>query len=130
MLVLTQFLLQAPVLGDPLQRQENLRVDLELEQNGNADAEHQHDITRSICLCEYEEEDEVTMLPCNHVYHEACVKEWTGQSQRCPLCNHDLMSMSAMQDSTCSTSIVAPRSASTNNSASLEKDPASVAVSI
>jgi len=96
-------------------------VDLELGQNGNADAEHQHDITRSICLCEYEEEDEVTMLPCNHVYHEACVKEWTGQSQRCPLCNHDLMSM-PMQDS--STSIVA------NNSASLETDPASVAVSI
>jgi len=89
--------------------------DLELGQNGgNADAEH--DITCSICLCEYEEGDEVTMLPCNHVYHEACVKEWTGQSQRCPLCNHDLMSIS-MQDS--STSIAASRSASANNSASL-----------
>lgn len=52
------------------------------------------DVTCSICLCEYEQGDEVTMLPCKHVYHEACVKEWTGQSQRCPLCNYDLMQSS------------------------------------
>mmetsp|Transcript_10823 Transcript_10823/g.16113 ORF Transcript_10823/g.16113 Transcript_10823/m.16113 type:complete len:403 (+) Transcript_10823:58-1266(+) len=92
--------------------------DLELGQNCNADAEY--DVTCSICLCEYEEGDEVTMLPCNHMYHEACVKEWTGQSQRCPLCNYDLMSM---QESSA-------RSASANNSASLEAAPASVVVSI
>ncbi|KAL9191575.1 hypothetical protein ACHAXT_001281 [Thalassiosira profunda] len=45
----------------------------------------------SICLCEYDKGEKVTRLPCDHVFHEACLGSWTENHIRCPLCNCDLM---------------------------------------
>ncbi|KAL7536888.1 hypothetical protein ACHAXR_007474 [Thalassiosira sp. AJA248-18] len=45
----------------------------------------------SICLCEYEHGEQVTRLPCDHIYHESCLNSWTDNHVRCPLCNYDLM---------------------------------------
>jgi hypothetical protein len=45
----------------------------------------------SICLCEYERGEQVLCLPCDHVFHEACLASWTDSHVRCPLCNLDLM---------------------------------------
>jgi len=57
----------------------------ESKDTGNAD-----DNACSICLCDYEVGDELTRLPCGHIYHLECVTSWTNQSTRCPLCNHEL----------------------------------------
>ena len=46
--------------------------------------------TCSICLCEYEENEKVVRLPCNHEYHANCIESWTSSHIRCPLCNYDL----------------------------------------
>jgi len=46
----------------------------------------------SICLGEYEKGDKLVSLnPCRHVFHEACIAAWTNQNTRCPLCNIDLV---------------------------------------
>jgi len=45
----------------------------------------------SICLCEYEEGENLSKLPCGHVYHTDCVTAWVDNHTRCPLCNFDLM---------------------------------------
>ena len=44
----------------------------------------------SICLCEYEEGDQLTKLPCQHLYHQECIDSWTEHHTKCPLCNMDL----------------------------------------
>lgn len=45
----------------------------------------------SICLGEYEPGERVLRLPCDHVFHAACLESWTDAHARCPLCNCDLM---------------------------------------
>jgi len=46
----------------------------------------------SICLGEYEKGDKLVSLnPCRHVFHEACIAAWTNQNTRCPLSNIDIV---------------------------------------
>ena len=44
----------------------------------------------SICLGEYEEGEELSTLPCGHIYHNDCIGSWCSNHTRCPLCNTDL----------------------------------------
>jgi hypothetical protein len=44
----------------------------------------------SICLGEYEEGEELSTLPCGHIYHDECIGSWCSNHTRCPLCNTDL----------------------------------------
>lgn len=48
--------------------------------------EKESDNTCSICLCEFEEDDEVTRLPCKHVFHLEEIREWLKHKGTCPLC--------------------------------------------
>jgi hypothetical protein len=40
----------------------------------------------AICLGDYEEGEELTVLPCNHSFHAECVTEWLHTRNKCPLC--------------------------------------------
>lgn len=42
----------------------------------------------SICLEKFRVKDVVTRLPCTHVYHSNCIREWLTQSGSCPVCKH------------------------------------------
>lgn len=44
----------------------------------------------SICLGAYHRDEEVRMLPCNHVYHKACIHHWLEKSTFCPICKFSL----------------------------------------
>ncbi|KAM5573787.1 hypothetical protein ABKV19_013372 [Rosa sericea] len=55
---------------------------------------HQHEEAAQcyICLVEYEEGDEMRILPCNHEFHKACIDKWLKEihSRVCPLCRRDI----------------------------------------
>jgi hypothetical protein len=43
--------------------------------------------TCSICLCNYNNDDILTKLICNHTFHKNCIDEWFKNKVICPLCN-------------------------------------------
>ncbi|KAI7956334.1 hypothetical protein MJO29_007733 [Puccinia striiformis f. sp. tritici] len=50
-------------------------------------------ITCPICVCDFEDDDEIRMLPCDarHQFHKECVDPWLlNESKFCPLCRWDL----------------------------------------
>ena len=44
----------------------------------------------SICLCDYEDQEELRRLPCDHYFHKECVDEWLKLKRTCPLCKRDI----------------------------------------
>lgn len=46
--------------------------------------------TCSICLEDFVEAERVFLLPCRHLFHEACVNEWLKRHGNCPNCKRDL----------------------------------------
>jgi len=40
----------------------------------------------SICLEKFLEEDNITYLPCLHLFHENCIFEWLKRKKDCPVC--------------------------------------------
>lgn len=39
-----------------------------------------------ICLVEMAADTEVTVLPCNHIFHGGCIVDWLRIKNVCPLC--------------------------------------------
>ena len=43
----------------------------------------------NICLEEFGKEETLIQLPCKHIFHKNCIKEWlTKQSTKCPICRN------------------------------------------
>eukprot|EP00744_Colponema_vietnamica_P012644 GILI01017739.1.p1 GENE.GILI01017739.1~~GILI01017739.1.p1 ORF type:complete len:293 (+),score=72.84 GILI01017739.1:71-949(+) len=53
-----------------------------------------------ICTDEFEEDDVVTILPCDerHFFHKACVDQWMIARGSCPLCRHDYTEQQEEED--------------------------------
>ncbi|KFH67410.1 hypothetical protein MVEG_06143 [Podila verticillata NRRL 6337] len=46
----------------------------------------------AVCLDEFEEGEEIRMLPCHHEFHCECIDPWlTRKSPTCPLCKHNCL---------------------------------------
>ena len=43
----------------------------------------------SICSDDYKDEDVVTSLNCNHIFHKNCIEEWGHYNPVCPVCKAD-----------------------------------------
>lgn len=53
-----------------------------------------------ICLMEYEEGDQMRVLPCSHTYHMTCIDKWLRDVHRvCPLCRGDVCELKTTEDS-------------------------------
>ena len=45
-----------------------------------------------ICILDFEENDNITMLPCSHLFHSKCVTTWLNEHQACcPMCKKDIV---------------------------------------
>ena len=40
----------------------------------------------SVCLCEFEENNNVRMSICHHIFHASCLESWLSKHENCPLC--------------------------------------------
>jgi hypothetical protein len=48
------------------------------------------DIKCTVCYCDFEESDQLKMLPCFHKFHVGCIDPWLKQHTVCPICKDDL----------------------------------------
>ena len=48
-----------------------------------------HDLTCTVC---YEDMKEAVLLPCKHIFHEECIRQWIIKNFNhfCPKCKHEL----------------------------------------
>lgn len=43
-----------------------------------------------ICMSSYEVGDKIMNLPCLHIYHSQCIKDWFKNNKSCPVCKHEI----------------------------------------
>jgi hypothetical protein len=43
----------------------------------------------SVCLSEFEDKEEIKILPCKHLYHPECIDIWLKKNSTCPVCKTD-----------------------------------------
>ena len=46
----------------------------------------------SICRMEFEDGEELRVLPCKHAEHAACLDQWLAVNRTCPICAHEVPS--------------------------------------
>ncbi|KAK1350264.1 Ring finger domain-containing protein [Hamiltosporidium tvaerminnensis] len=56
---------------------------IEYKDNGEI---RKQDANCSICLNDYNTNDKIKVLPCNHHFHQTCIDEWFNVDDICPLC--------------------------------------------
>ena len=44
----------------------------------------------SICLEDFNKNDDVVLLNCNHVFHNTCISEWGHYKDNCPICRNNI----------------------------------------
>jgi hypothetical protein len=44
----------------------------------------------SICLIDFETNDNVVSLKCNHLFHQTCIVEWSNHKAECPNCREKI----------------------------------------
>lgn len=56
------------------------------------DTDDGEEIICVICQCEYENDETIGTLECQHEYHESCIKEWLLKGKRsCPICRSSVL---------------------------------------
>ena len=50
-----------------------------------------NDINCTICLEEFNNDEEIIKLKCNHLFHSKCIDDWIKKNQSCPLCRVNLL---------------------------------------
>ena len=53
-------------------------------------SEARDDSACEVCQCDYEDEDEVMLLPCSHFFHKSCISRWFAMKTTCPKCRYAL----------------------------------------
>ena len=43
-----------------------------------------------ICMEEFQKREKVTLLPCGHIFHKNCIKEWLLKEKSCPFCKSEI----------------------------------------
>ncbi|XP_051915853.1 E3 ubiquitin-protein ligase RNF6 isoform X2 [Hippocampus zosterae] len=75
---------QGAVVSKKLPRNHVLRFPVKCFRTGAGNARCQ------ICFGDYDDGDQLRMLPCFHDYHVACIDRWLRENTTCPICRVDL----------------------------------------
>ncbi|CAJ1952009.1 unnamed protein product [Sphenostylis stenocarpa] len=59
--------------------------------SSNEAAKHPVDKNCSVCQEEYEPNDELGRLKCDHSYHFQCIKQWLVHKNFCPVCKQEVV---------------------------------------
>ncbi|KAG5009436.1 hypothetical protein JHK87_017951 [Glycine soja] len=59
--------------------------------SSNDASKHQLDKKCSVCQEEYESDDELGRLKCDHSYHFQCIKQWLVHKNFCPVCKQEVV---------------------------------------
>jgi hypothetical protein len=43
-----------------------------------------------ICMCKYEKGEKAIIVPCTHIFHTTCIKDWFKTQNSCPICKFKL----------------------------------------
>ena len=43
-----------------------------------------------ICMEEFQKNEKVKLLPCGHIFHDNCIKEWLMKQKSCPFCKSEI----------------------------------------
>ena len=43
-----------------------------------------------ICMEEFKQKEKVKLLPCGHIFHNNCIKEWLLKQKSCPFCKSEI----------------------------------------
>ena len=57
---------------------------VDLEDKSNYDTEC------TICLDEFENESNISLTECRHIFHTDCIKEWVRYKKECPVCRNEI----------------------------------------
>ena len=44
----------------------------------------------SVCLAEISKNQDTTLIPCGHMYHDSCILKWLDMHNSCPVCRYEL----------------------------------------
>ena len=44
-----------------------------------------------ICMEEFEKGEKVNLLPCQHIFHINCIKQWLLKQKTCPFCKKEII---------------------------------------
>ncbi|KAH0880221.1 hypothetical protein HID58_067615 [Brassica napus] len=50
-----------------------------------------------ICRLDYEDDDDLILLPCKHSYHSGCINNWLKINKSCPVCSAEVSTSTAGQ---------------------------------
>jgi hypothetical protein len=52
--------------------------------------EEEKEMKCAICYDDYQEDDILRKMPCDHYFHKACIDVWMEKRSECPICNQDI----------------------------------------
>ena len=69
---------------------DNNNYDNLIESKINVNKLNENNKTCVICYDDFKDNDDVIFLPCFHVFHTKCIKEWLKNKNFCPLCKSNV----------------------------------------
>ncbi|KAL0491739.1 RNG1L [Acrasis kona] len=76
---------QSAIHSLPIVRMTPDRLEYKHKLNESADSE-----ACSVCIEDYELEEQLIQLPCEHIFHKHCIVPWIKEHNTCPTCRYEL----------------------------------------
>lgn len=56
----------------------------------NYSKESEKEETCTVCLSDFEENENIRKLRCNHIFHPECIEKWLDINKKCPMCRKEI----------------------------------------